>query len=78
MSEAKHGGNHYVNDGCRCETCTEAHRVLTAARRSARYETTRLYGLPDHVAHGSSAYLNWGCRCSVCRSSHGVRRTTPL
>lgn len=60
----------YVNDGCRCAPCTDAHRAKQARfkeqRWAARVEIDgRLTAVTARV-HGRSTYLNHGCRCLTC------------
>jgi hypothetical protein len=69
-----HGNSKYTNDGCRCDECTDAHRLAIAGRKRARRKYVAEFGLPSGVEHGNSAYKNWSCRCAVCKAAHATRR----
>jgi hypothetical protein len=62
-----HGSeNGYINHGCRCGACREAHRLAIAGLR-ASYRERAAAGDPA-VPHGSrGGYDNWLCRCGPCR-----------
>lgn len=69
----------YCNWGCRCEPCTDAHRVYTAQKREQRKRhRRRLNGhwistLP--VRHGrTSTRINYGCECDPCREASNADR----
>lgn len=54
----------YSKHGCKCETCTEAHRVRHAAWREQAAQ------LPfDQIPHGANGYSNYRCRCEVCKGA---------
>lgn len=77
---ATHGGSGTLyNQGCRCELCTEAHRVRMMLSNRTRFNE-RIRGAngdwyaPRASTHGtSSTYTNWGCRCDPCRAEAAVR-----
>jgi hypothetical protein len=61
----KHSRSGYVG-GCRCEVCTEAHRVYMAEVRERLHERPIPRG-----SHGTkSTYNDWGCRCRRCTEAH--------
>lgn len=66
ISGASHGTHYaYSKLGCRCATCTEAHRV-----RQLRLQKQRLPLAEDDPRHGRhTSYTNYGCRCDACRGA---------
>lgn len=83
----RHGASAYRQiDGCRCDVCTEAHRVLqnaeSASRRARRVLTNgRLVAPVPPERHGRyTTYRNWGCQCQPCvkaGSENNALRTAP-
>lgn len=74
-----HGESGYVNYRCRCETCTEGHRLAArtyrAQRRARRVLVDGQFVAPDPVEHGTeSAYTNWCCRCTPCCEAHRLHQ----
>jgi hypothetical protein len=69
MTASDHGSRStYVNYGCRCLACTEAHSAAIAAKRARRTPA-------DAAEHGTaSTYQNYGCRCSPCRVAASAAR----
>ena len=58
-----HGLCAYRSGKCRCEVCTEAVRIDTNERRTARAAEE----VPPHIKHGfASTYIGWRCRCEEC------------
>lgn len=67
FSRCTHGIRSTYVYGCRCEECTEAHRVYCAQRRWSGV----LADKPDDPRHGTpSGYTNYGCRCLACRQAY--------
>jgi hypothetical protein len=74
--ETPHGTpSGYSYHGCRCGSCTDAHRNYQWLRTQVRREW--LAKLPAGVAapfeHGASAYCNWGCRCGTCTRANTAK-----
>ena len=69
-----HNDNGYKN-GCRCEVCTEAHRIATAGQRATVYLNPAVSADPvPGVTHGLRyAYEDRGCRCEVCVTAQVAR-----
>ena len=80
----KHGTNSgYVNAGCRCPMCKEAHsnyerdrrkkvnekRVIERALRAPGYE------VQEAKEHGVEySYVHLGCRCVACKTAASAAR----
>lgn len=65
---AKHGlRSTYVNWGCRCQKCTDAHKA--SCRLEHRSRTTRAAVGAPGVPHGTANGYNWGCRCDDCHTA---------
>lgn len=69
-----HGGYHYVNDGCKCSECRDAHAAYTKAARARRWASRTPVGgvlvALGAAKHGRPAtYTNWGCECPLCRAA---------
>lgn len=62
-----HGRIAGYRQGCRCESCTNIHRVNFLRQKTSR-------ALRQHEAtHGrASTYLNWSCRCTPCTEAHSA------
>ncbi|SEB81049.1 hypothetical protein SAMN04489807_2108 [Microbacterium hydrocarbonoxydans] len=61
--DARHGTpNGYRNYRCRCEPCSEAHRLDKARRRQEGPKGTR-----QPAQHGTLSKYTGGCRCDDCR-----------
>lgn len=73
-----HGYSGY-SQGCRCETCTVAHRDYLRTYMAARYERARRRRvlveagggryIADGIKHGHGGYTNHSCRCETCREA---------
>lgn len=60
----------YVDYGCRCAPCSDAHRAYDKAAKVERLARTAANGgIAPVAAHNASTYANWGCRCSECLDS---------
>jgi hypothetical protein len=67
----EHGRNAYQNSMCRCNVCTNAHKLYERKiRDTRRAQRVLVDGRPTamHVKeHGLAAtYTNWSCRCQPC------------
>lgn len=69
QDDARHGTtNGYGNLGCRCASCTEAHRQQHNRYMQRVRETKKL--VTADAAHGTSYRYDVGCRCDPCREAH--------
>ena len=67
QTRAEHGTPSRYSLGCRCQPCTEAHRLDGQQWRASHA------GRTEETPHGTdTGYTNWGCRCQPCRAA---RRT---
>lgn len=68
MSADDHGTDStYVNHGCRCDLCRQAHSEYNRVFRYRRYERTAANGgVAPISSHGANTYRQWGCRCRTC------------
>jgi hypothetical protein len=76
-----HNNSTYCNLGCRCATCTAAHRRYKGDLRAQRLAQRVLVDgrlVHPHARHGEAAsYHNWGCRCPACTEATRVRYGRP-
>ena len=69
----------YINYGCHCEPCMEAHRVAQADQRAKlRARRVLIDGrlvapLPPDQHGLVSTFSNHGCQCDPCRAIHAAR-----
>jgi hypothetical protein len=76
VGDERHGKpSTYINEGCRCPPCADAHRAHKAAFKAKRWAARveidgRLTAVKARV-HGRSTYLDHGCRCLTCTAAHG-------
>ena len=64
--DPRHGTRTGYQRGCRCDRCTDAHRVRCAQWRQ------HVAPLPDgDPRHGTTnGYRNYGCRCGPCTDAN--------
>jgi len=71
-NDPRHGTtNGYGNLDCRCQPCTEAHR-LNHNQYMAKVRQTRQLATAD-AQHGTSYRYDVGCRCDECREAHNAK-----
>lgn len=65
----KHGLTGYVQRKCKCDVCTEAHRLYRVKQRAKLRRQTELVGW--NGKHGNRyAYNEARCRCAICVRWH--------
>ena len=64
----------YRNHKCRCQPCTEAHRIAHTA--SIERLRAKVAAGEVEIPHGTqNAYANYGCRCVPCTGAHAASKT---
>lgn len=66
-----HNNTGYTRYGCGCDTCREAHRIVTLkSRLERRLDKTRSL---ENLKHPSHYAYSVGCRCAPCVAAQSQR-----